>query len=264
MVKQIVRGGPRALLLSSLGADLTASPRGPLPAMAVLGAIQLRDQPTKLHGITGDFRIAGDRRLAGTIKCGEESPFASNRRRGVGMIDERKNSDIRVPIVARFDADGALPDCRQKFIHAHDLGGVPDQPKSLQARQVRVRSHQFRRRQACAAASLHCRAAASCADLAARAWRSPAGAAMRCQARAARQFAEGARLMADEDIAWVLALKAGRQRQSVRQNRWHVFGGMYGKIDAPSSKASSISLVNSPLPPLPPVAGPGWCRRWCE
>ena len=50
--------------------------------------------------------------------------------------------------------------------------------------------------------------------------------------RALRQLGERARLAADEHVARVFALEAGRQHQPGRQHGRHVLGRMHGEIDA--------------------------------
>ncbi len=52
---------------------------------------------------------------------------------GVGVIDARQHLAHARVVLARLDADGALPDRRQEFVHAHDPGRVLRQPEPLHA-----------------------------------------------------------------------------------------------------------------------------------
>src|SRR5215813_9140369 len=72
--------GPMLQLTSSLGAN-----RGCIFAASCAynvmgrGAVWPRDQSTKLHGVTGNDCVAGDRCAARAIKGSEKGPFAHNR-----------------------------------------------------------------------------------------------------------------------------------------------------------------------------------------
>ena len=154
-------------------------------------------------------------------------------------------------------------DRRQKLVDVHDARGAVGEAEALQARRAPGSSHRPRRRRACAAASPHCRAAARCADRAARAC------AIACRrsdvvpsAAPCGSSASDRRLAADEDIARVLALEAGRQHQPVRQHRRHVLGRMHREIDVAAQQRlldllgeQALAAVLGQRPVLDRVAG---------
>ena len=88
------------------------------------GAVGPRDQAAKLHRVAAERGVTADRRLAGTVEHGEERALGRQRGEGVGVIDARQRFARARIIRARLDADRALPDCREKFVRAHDLGRV--------------------------------------------------------------------------------------------------------------------------------------------
>ena len=175
----------------------------------------------------------------------------------------RASSVARARVVrARLDADGALPDRRQKLVDAHDRGRVRRRGRAASGRRAPAASRRPRRRRACAAASRHCRAAArrrrsgrSALD-----HRLPAqrGGAER---RAVRQFAQATcalRLM--NTSRGSSRSQAGRQHQA-RPADTSACPWPNAPRDrcAPASSASSISLVNRPLPPTS-ASGRSWMR----
>src|SRR5664280_2988349 len=91
------------------------------------GAIRPRDQPAEMNRIAGNIGVTADRRLAGAVEHREKGALAGKRSRRVGVIDTRQNFARARIVFARLDADGALPDRREKFFRAHDLGRVLDQ-----------------------------------------------------------------------------------------------------------------------------------------
>src|SRR5664279_4160841 len=97
------------------------------------GPIRPRDQPAEVNSFAGNIGMPADRRLAGAVEHTEERTLAGKRDRGVGVIDARQQFARARVVRARFDADRALPDRRQKFFRAHDLGRVLDQTEPLQS-----------------------------------------------------------------------------------------------------------------------------------
>src|SRR4029078_1966667 len=97
------------------------------------------NQSAKLHGVSGQGRVAGDRGLAGTIKFAQEGALAHDGSRRIAVIKPGKNITHTVVVLACFNADCPLPYCRQKFLRAHDCSGVIGKTETLKAGECEYR-----------------------------------------------------------------------------------------------------------------------------
>ncbi len=69
------------------------------------------------NGVARDRRMAGDRRAARAVEHAEKGTLAAGKRPAVSVIDRATSmSRVRVVVLARLDADRALPHRRQKFV----------------------------------------------------------------------------------------------------------------------------------------------------
>jgi hypothetical protein len=195
-------------------------------------AIRMRQQTAQMNRVAGNFRVATDRRFARTVEHGEERALAGQRRECIGVIDARQNLARPQIAFARLDGDGALPGRRQKFRDLHNMRRVRLKPEALHAGErenggVHLAGVQL---------------GEPCCDIASQRHDAQVGpdalgdgltARRRGAERGAlRQVGEGRRLAADEDVARIFALQAGRQHQAGLGNRRHVLGRMHGEVDA--------------------------------
>ena len=86
-------------------------------------AVRPQDQAAELQRLTGDRRMAGDRRPARAVEHGEECPLGRERGARVGMIDGR--DEVAHPRIrrARFDRDRSLAGRWEKEIAQVQLLG---------------------------------------------------------------------------------------------------------------------------------------------
>ena len=148
----------------------------------------------------------------------------------------------------QLDADRALRHGRQHLLRRHGRGDAAARPRRSRPAQ-RQQGRIGRAVRELAQARLDIAAAVGPrAGRAAAARPAPAAAATRCRPPRRRQLGEAGRLGADEGVAHVLA-RQKRRSQARRQHGRHVLHRVDGEIDLAASSASSISLVNRPLPP---------------
>ena len=62
-----------------------------------------------------------------------------------------------------------------------------------------------------------------------------------------RRFAQGRILEADEGVARVFPLQGGADRETARQHRRHILGGMYGEVDGALQQGLLDLLGKEPL-----------------
>ncbi len=174
------------------------------------------------------------------------------------MIDAREQVARARIVGARLDADGALRDRRQKFFDVHDARGAIRQGRAASGRRAPGSWHRPRRRRACAAASRHCRAAARCADRAARAC------AIACRRSDAVPSVAPCGSSASERALRLMKTSraSSRSRHAASTRPAGSTVGMSlaectARSMSPRSSASSISLVNRPLPPTS-ASGRSW------
>ncbi len=77
--------------------------------------------------------MAGDRRLAGAIKPGEEGALTCGRRHGGGIVDGQHKLPRRGVAFRDFDDDDALRHGGQHVLGAHDLRNMCRKPQPVEA-----------------------------------------------------------------------------------------------------------------------------------
>ncbi len=202
-----------------------------------------------MDDVVVDPRMAADRRAAGAVEHGEKGALGGHRGRGIGVVDLGDQRARRGVVGAGLDADRALADRRQKFVDVEQCRRGGEQAEPLQAGDGEQRRVGF--------AGLDL--AQPRLDIAAQRHDGE----IRPQAldqrlppqrrgadhRAARQIAQGF------GLALMKASRAssrGKNADSTRPGGSTVvmsFDECTARSMAPLSSASSISLVNSPLPP---------------
>ena len=209
--------------------------------------------------------MAGDRRPAGAVERGEEGALAasvpppSRDRRSAA-------SSASTCIVARtaLDADRTLPRRRRKRLQRQQFGDDIGQAEPLQPGKCQQCAVDVAPLAACAAACRHCRGTArpsrSGRMRRISAWRrsdevptvAPCG-----------RSAMLAAVPADEGVARD-PRAAGRPKASARRAAPSACPSTNARRCrcGRRASASSISLVNRPLPPASASAGPGCGRRW--
>ena len=230
-----------------------ASARGAFAQNLERGAaVGLYDHAAELDGAVVDPCVAADRRAAGAVEHGEESALGGHRGRGIGIVDLGDQRARRRVVGAGLDADRALADRRQKFVDVEQCRRGSRAGRAASSRRRQATSRPLRRPRACASASPRCRAAARSA----RSGRKRLHHRLPPQRggadhRAARQIAQALwpwRLMKASR-----ASSRGKNADSTRPGGSTVgmsFDECTARSMAPLSSASSISLVNSPLPPV--------------
>ena len=185
---------------------------------------------------------------------------ASQRHAGIRMVDLRQQPARARVVAARLDRR-SRPARPPAETPPHRAARSPcRQGRAASGRRAPAASRRPRRRRACAAASRHCRAAAPRKYPAAAASPSPDAAAMRC--RPPRRAAGRAALAALRLMKTSRTSSRGRQAASISPSGSSVgmsLAECTARSIAPASSASSISLVNSPLPPTSD-SGRSWMR----
>ena len=192
-------------------------------------------------------RVRADGHLAAAAKRREQRPLRRHRRVRRRMIQLARDLVRRAAIVASLDRQRALPDRRTHDVRLESARECDPPSPAAAIRPPPARSRRIALRRACAAACRRCRADS----------RSPGrGPARAAAPRAAANWCRLRSPRAARRAACPISASRGSSRSgiaaSVRPAGSSV--GMSFKLCtarsiAPASSASSISLVNSPLPP---------------
>ena len=164
---------------------------------------------------------------------------------------------------AAFDRHRALADRRQHLFGGRISSASAVLPSRSSPHSASTSRIDTRRQRACDPGVRHCRGSARPQVRPALQRSGPAGAARRCRRRARRQLRQVRARWRQERVARVVARQHADDLEPGRQPGLHVLDRMHGEIDASASSASSISLVNRPLPPISASGGPGPGRRSC-
>ena len=178
-----------------------------------------------------DAAMAADRRAAGAVQQRKEAALGTERDIGIGIgdgFDERVGAIVVAP---RFDSDGTLADRRQKLVDAENARRLVGEAEAFQAGERQQRGIGFAVGEL---AQARLDIAAHHLDLEVGPQPQHHGLAPQrggADHRTRRQIGKRGRLLADEDIARVLARQERRQPGGVRQEGRHVLGGMHREVD---------------------------------
>src|SRR5690242_1192906 len=130
-VKEVWAGAPLELA-AGVGADRRRI-RHSADALGLerLAAVRLHDQPAEMQRAAAQARVSGDRRPTGAVEHGKEGPLAFDRSQRRRVIDGSENIARRAVVLARLDADRALPDSGKKVVDLEHAGGGVGEPQTL-------------------------------------------------------------------------------------------------------------------------------------